>query len=135
MSRIRLLISCVTAGYLLLLVWLTFMPSADGRPPASVWMLVGFAPVGALLVLLLGSRRWWSAAGFGVLGAAWVEAAQTIWLPIYASGWDVLMGGAGVVLGVAIGYAALGLRRRSMRSHGTSRIIAQAGMREIPRAE
>jgi hypothetical protein len=134
-SRLRLLVVCVTAGYVLLLVGLTFMPAADGTAPSPVWMLVGFVPVGALLVLLLGRRRWWSAAAFGVLGAAWVEAAQTIWLPSYANGWDVLMGGAGVALGVVAGYTALELRRRSMRSHGTPRIMAQGGMREIPRAE
>lgn len=136
MSRARLLVTTAAALYFGALIGLTFVPGSAANRPSHVWPFVLFIPVGFLLVLLLGRRRWWSAIGFGVLGAAWVEAAQTIWMPVgYADAWDVMWASAGVLLGVAIGLLFLGLRRRSMRTHGVPRMIAQSGRREIPRAE
>lgn len=136
MSRVRLLVSCAFGVYTVVLVALTFAPTADGAPPSPVWMLVCFVPIGAFLTALLGRRRWWSAVGFGVLGAAWVEAGQTIWMPVgFANGLDVVWGSVGVLVGVVVGLLLLGARGRSMRSHGTPRMVAQGGRREIPRAE
>lgn len=136
MSRARLLVTTVAALYFGALIGLTFVPGSAANRPSQLWPFVLFIPVGFLLVLLLGRRRWWSAIGFGVLGAAWVEAAQTIWMPVgYADAWDVVWASAGVLLGVAAGFLFLGLRRRSMRTHGVPRMIAQSGRREIPRAE
>ena len=136
MSRARFLTRVVAALYFGALVGLTFVPGSAANRASHVWPFVLFVPVGVLLLLLLGTRRWWSAVGFGALGAAWVEAAQTIWMPVgYADAWDVVWASTGVGAGVLIAIVALQLRRRSMRSDESPSIVTQAGRREIPRAE
>lgn len=129
----RHLLSVVAAAYFLLLIVLTFSPGSEAARQSWVLPLVLFLPVGLLLTLLMGRRRWWVAAGFGMLGAAWVEAAQTIWMPDgYASIPDIICSTAGAFLGVAIGVVILTMRGKSMRSHGAPRIVPQSGNREIP---
>lgn len=136
MSRARFLTSVIAALYFGALVGLTFVPGSLANRESHLWPFVLFMPVGVLLLLLLGPRRWWSAVGFGALGAAWVEAAQTIWMPVgYADAWDVVWASAGVAAGVLVAIVALQLWRKSMRSHGAPSIVAQASGREIPRAE
>jgi len=136
MSRARSLTSVIAALYFGALVGLAFVPGSAANRASALWPFLLFVPVGILLVLLLGTRRWWSALGFGVLGAAWLEAAQTIWMPVgYADAWDVVWASAGVAIGVSGIVLGVRMQRRSMRSHGAPSIVAQAGTREIPRAE
>lgn len=136
MSRARFLTSVIAALYFGALIGLTFVPGSTANRSSPLWPFVLFVPVGVLLLLLLGTRRWWTALGFGALGAAWVEAAQTIWMPVgYADAWDVVWASAGVGTGVLLAVVAVRLRSRSMRSHGAPSMIAHAGGREIPRAE
>lgn len=136
MSRMRLAMSVIAALYFGTIVGLAFVSDSAANRPSFLWPFVLFVPVGILLLLLLGARRWWSAVGFGVLGVAWVEAAQSLWMPAgYADGWDVVWGSAGVVVGVLGTMFGVRMQRRSARSHGAPSIITQAGHREIPRAE
>lgn len=129
----RPVLSLVAVVYFATLVALTFTPGSEAARSSWLLPLVLFVPVGLLLCLILGPRRWWAAVAFGVLGAAWVEAAQTIWMPAgYASGWDLAAASAGTVVGVAAGLLAQSTRVRPASSHGPSRMVAQAGRREIP---
>lgn len=141
--RRRHLLVVVAVLYFGFIIWLTFAPQAESSPdsvPGAVswsaaWAMcfVLFIPVGLLLTLLMGRRRWWVAVGFGVLGAAWVEAAQRVWMPEgYASVDDILASSAGAIVGVAIGVLVITLKLRAVRSHGAPRIVAQGGRREIP---
>jgi hypothetical protein len=129
----RHLLSVVAAAYFGLLIVLTFWPGSEAARQSWVLPTVLFIPVGLFLTLLMGRRRWWVAAGFGMLGAAWVEAAQTIWMPDgYASVIDIVCSTAGAFVGVGIGVLVLSMRGRSMHSHGAPRIVPQSGNREIP---
>ncbi|MDH6181313.1 peptidoglycan/LPS O-acetylase OafA/YrhL [Microbacteriaceae bacterium SG_E_30_P1] len=133
MIRRRHLLVLVAFLYIGMLVGLTFVPGAtSGR---QWWWLpvVLFMPVGFLLTLMMGRRRWWVAIGFGVLGAAWVEAAQTIWMPDgSASVLDIVLSSIGAVLGVVIGVIVISARLESIRSHAVPSIVPQAGSRGIP---
>ena len=130
MMRRRHSLVIVAALYFGLLVALTFMPGSEAARRSWVLPILLFVPVGQLLALLMGRRRWWVALGFGFLGAAWIEAAQTLWMPSgYASVEDIALSSAGAALGVGLGVVALVARSRS---HGAPRIVSQAGRREIP---
>lgn len=133
MSRQKFVVSVLCALYFGSLVGLTFMPGAAEHRAAWYWPFLAFIPVGILLVLLMGRRRWWAAIAFAVLGAAWIEAAQSIWMPAgYADGFDVIWASAGAILGVVLAVLITTPIRRSMRSHDVPRIVPQAGNREIP---
>ena len=133
MTRARFLISVFTALYVGALIGLTFVPvPAEAR---ASWLLhwAAFLPVGFLLVALMGARRWWAAIAFGVLGAAWIEAAQSIWMPEgYAALADVGWCSFGAIVGVALGALTVAVADRSMRSHEPHRVVPQAVGREIP---
>lgn len=119
----------VTLGYALVLAALGFVHWEKGADCPWYWPLIAFVPAGVLLQLALGPRRWWAAVGFGVLGAAWIEAAQAIWMPLgYGRFEDAAWGAAGSAIGVAIGATVL----RLMRSHESFRLVTEAGRREIP---
>ncbi len=134
MSRARVLISVIAALYFGALIGLTFVQGSVANRMSPLWSFLLFVPVGILLVLLLGRRRWWVAIWFGVLGAAWVEAAQTIWMPVgYASAWDVVWASSGVVAGVVVVWVTPS--KGVMHSHGTPRIVTHPGSREVPEAE
>ncbi len=129
----RYILTGIAAIYFGALVGLTFVPGSG--PVRGLWFVpfTAFVPVGVLLVLLLGRRRWWAAIAFAVLGSAWIEAAQTVWMPAgYADPADVVWAAAGAVAGVAITAALTSPRLRSMRAHEPHRIVPQAGRREIP---
>jgi hypothetical protein len=129
----RFVFTTVSALYFGSLVGLAFVPGSASNRVFWLWPLLAFVPVGILLLLLVGRRRWWAAIGFGVLGAAWIEAAQSVWMPVgYAEAVDVFWAGAGVVTGVMIALAVTGPQRRSMRVHESHRIVAHSGSREIP---
>lgn len=128
MFRRRHFLSVVAALYFGMLVALTFTPGSAAARESWVLPLILFIPVGFLLTLLMGRRRWWVAVGFGMLGAAWVEAAQTIWMPPgYASALDILCSSGGAVLGVVLGVLLLTVRQKSMHSHELPRIVTHPG--------
>lgn len=133
MSARRYILTGLAAIYFGALIGLAFVPSAV--PGGAPWGLkfVAFALVGVLLVLLLGRRRWWAALAFAVLGSAWIEAAQMVWMPAgYAAMADFAWEASGALLGVAITALVLSPRLHSMRAHGSPRMLPQAGRREIP---
>lgn len=133
MSSRRYLTTGIAAVYFGALIGMTFM-TGSGSPRAWwFWPFIFFIPVGVLLIMLMGPRRWWVALGFGVLGAAWIEAAQVIWMPEgYASVIDMLWGSAGVVVGVVLALLVALTQRNSIRSHESHRMMSQSGNREIP---
>jgi hypothetical protein len=133
MSRGRFFISVITALYVGALIGLTFMPVPDEARASWLLHWAAFVPVGFLLVALMGARRWWAAIAFGVLGAAWVEAAQWIWMPEgYAALADVGWCSFGAIAGVTLGALTVAAAGRSMRSHEAHRVVPQAVHREIP---
>lgn len=129
----RYILTGVAAVYFGALVGLTFVPGSSADREFWVWPFVAFVPVGILLVLILGRRRWWAAVAFSVLGSAWMEAAQTVWMPAgYAKVSDILWASSGALAGIAVTFVLTSARVRSMRAHEPHRIVAQAGRREIP---
>lgn len=129
----RFMITFIAAIYFGALIGLTFVPGSAANRAFWLWPFAAFVPVGILLLLVLGRRRWWAAVAFAVLGSGWIEAAQSVWMPLgYAEAMDVVWSGAGATLGVGIAYLATAPRRVSMHTHESHRIVAQAGRREIP---
>ena len=129
----RLLLSFVAALYLGTLVALTFMQGPSAARAPWIWPFGAFVPVGVLLLLLLGRRRWWEALAFSVLGSAWIEAAQMIWMPEgYAKPSDVLFSSVGALFGILVAELLTSPRRRSMHAHESPRVVPQSGSREIP---
>lgn len=127
-----MVLSGIAALYFGTVIGLAFVPGSVINGQLWCWQALAFVPVGALLLLLIGRRRWWVALGFGVLGAAWLEAAQSVWMPAgYASALDVVLDSTGVLVGVLVALFATVPRARSMRTHEPHRIVAQAGSREI----
>lgn len=119
----------LTVTYLAVVVVLAFVHWQYGAECPWYLDVLFFVPVGVLLTLLFGPRRWLVAVAFGVLGAAWIEAAQAIWMPEgYGRAEDTFWGAIGVFAGVAGALIVL----RLMRSHGSFRIVTEAGHREIP---
>ena len=136
MMQRRLLLGVIAALYFFAVIGLAFVPGSPINGQIWCWQSFAFVPVGALLVLLMGRRRWWVALGFGVLGAAWLEAAQSVWMPAgYASAMDVVYDCTGVIAGVAIAWFATAPRTRpasgSLRAPEPHRVVAQARPREI----
>ena len=129
----RYIVTGVAAVYFGTLIGLTFLPGSAANRSTWFWPLIAFVPVGILLVLLLGRRRWWAAVAFAVLGSAWIEAAQSIWMPDgYSEPGDVFWSSLGAIAGVLLAVILTSPRRRSMRAHESHRIVRQAGRREIP---
>jgi hypothetical protein len=130
-SSHRVVVS-VTAAYLAVVVVLAFVEWKHGAECPWYWNLLFFLPIGMLFTLLVGPRRWIIAVAFGVLGAAWIEAAQAIWMPEgYGRVEDTLWGAVGVVSGSLVVVLAQGMAR-FMRSHASFRIMTEGGRREIP---
>ncbi|MGV8857521.1 VanZ family protein [Rhodoglobus sp.] len=102
MFRSRFVVALCAALYFAVLASLAFVnaPGANGR--YWLWPILAFIPVGAFLVCLFGRRRWWAALAFSVVAAAWLEAAQTVWMPAgYANVTDILLAALGAGLGVS----------------------------------
>lgn len=133
MTRARFLLSVFAALYIGALVGLTFVPTTPEFQQSWFIPFAAFFLLGVILLLLMGPRRWWAAIGFGVLGSAWIEAAQTIWMPVgYASLDHVLWASVGVVLGVTAALLLILSAHRAPSSHVPHRIVPQSGRREIP---
>ena len=129
----RVILLSVTVVYLTLLVVATFMPSPLPSRAQWFWPVVAFLPVGVLLLLVLGRRRWWAAVAFSVLAAVWIEAAQSAWMPVgYADIGDVAWASVGALAGVAIAAMLTAPRGRVARAHEPHRVVHQADGREIP---
>ena len=118
MARSHPILALATALYLGLIVVLTFVGGDDADPPSPWWSLLVFFVVGVLLTILSAPRRWWVALGFSLLGAAWIEAAQTVWRPPgFASLADLALGAVGSVLGVALVVTIRAVSARTERAH------------------
>ena len=123
----------VTALYLAALVCATFVPNSAASRSQWFWPVIAFLPVGVLLVLSLGRRRWWAAFGFSILAAVWIEAAQSAWMPVgYADVGDVALSSLGALAGVAIATILSVPRTGMPRAHQPHRVVTQADNREIP---
>jgi len=115
MMRRRLSLDLPASLYFGTLVGCAFLPVDWTQQPE--WAFFSFIPVGVFLLLLFGRRRWWAAIGFGALVAAWVEAAQSVWMPAgYAEGSDVAWSIVGCAIGVAATLALVRPARRTTRS-------------------
>jgi len=137
MRRRQLIVIGVAALYFSAVIGMAFVPGSALNRQFWCWQVLVFMPVGTLLLVLLGRRRWWAAIAFGMLGAAWIEAGQSVWMPAdYASAMDVVWASAGSTAGVLAAFVATSPRRvsvrASVRAHEPHRIVTQAGTREIP---
>ena len=74
-----------------------------------------FLPVGVLLVLILGPRRWWLAIGFGILLTIGIEAAQSVIPSRVSDARDLVANSAGAIIGALLGVV-LTLRPRQRRA-------------------
>lgn len=129
----RYILTGVAAVYFGALIGLAFVPGAAANRQLWIGPFIAFVPVGILLVMLLGRRRWWAAVGFAVLGSAWIEAAQSVWMPAgYAETVDVVWASLGGLAGVLLAVMLTSPRLRSMRAHESPRLVAQHSRREIP---
>jgi len=112
MTRARSVLSAVVALYLTALICLAFVPRGDTVIPSEASAAFQFALASILLVSLLGRGRWWVALGFAVLGASWIEAAQSVWMPPgYALMTDAIAGTIGATVGTLVAVAALRISR------------------------
>jgi len=112
MIRARSVLSVVVALYLIALICLAFVPRGDTVIPSGASAAFQFALASVLLVSLLGRRRWWVALGFAVLGASWIEAAQSVWMPPgYALMTDAIAGTLGATVGALVTVAVLRVSR------------------------
>ncbi|ROP65044.1 VanZ family protein [Curtobacterium sp. ZW137] len=76
-----------------------------------------FVPLGLLVVLLLGGRRWWVGAVAGLLVSTAIESGQALFLPArFASFDDVLANTSGAAIGALIGVAVLARAARHRNS-------------------
>ncbi len=133
MRRRHYILGVITALYFGVVVVCAFVPGSAINCAFWCWQILSFLPVGTLLLLVLGRRRWWAAIAFGMLGAAWLEAAQWVWMPPgYATVNDVVWGSAGATMGVFIAVIATSPYLRWAPTHELHSIVAQAGNREIP---
>ena len=129
----RVVLLSVTVVYLGLLVVATFLPNSVPSQVHWFWPVVAFLPVGVLLLLVLGRRRWWAALAFSVVAAVWIEAAESAWLPAgYADIRDVAAASLGALAGVAIATMLTAPRSRVRRAHEPHRVVLQAKTKEIP---
>lgn len=98
--------------------------------PAAEMILgvILFVPVGALLVLITGRRRWIAVIAIGALASCWLRLAEMVWMPrerIDAG--SVMPHIGGTALGVLIVVVALAVRNRSAarRSRTGVPVVAQ----------
>ncbi|CAN5157185.1 hypothetical protein BH11ACT2_BH11ACT2_12690 [soil metagenome] len=136
---------CVVAGgYFLALAVLCLTPNTvvargiSGLRRVAPWasasgteVVVGvilFVPVGLLLVLISGRRRWVAVLVIGALACFWLRLAEMVWLPVQRlTAGSVMPHLAGFALGVAIAVAALAMRGRTAArdSRASVPVIAQ----------
>lgn len=130
MRRRQYILNGIAALYFGAVIGLAFLPGSPLNRSFWCWVVLAFLPVGTLLLLLMGRRRWWAAIAFGALGAAWLEAAQSVWMPVgYADAVDVVWGSTGVAAGVLVAFVATAPRRhfvqppRRMETPAATRLV------------
>lgn len=120
MIRSRFALAISAALYFTVLASLAFViaPGGDGR--FMLWTVLAFVPIGAFLLTMFGRNRWWAALAFSVVAAAWLEAAQTVWMPAgYANIVDILLATLGAAIGIAGAATVSLMRERSAQAHGS----------------
>jgi glycopeptide antibiotics resistance protein len=153
MIRQHPLLTTATVLYLVAVGWLTLGPQPTGlvhesgifqllrlfgRHPSLAWIqyadvefaanVAMFAPIGLLLLLLLGRSRWWAAALAGPLLSLAIETAQ-LFIPGRVSDVrDLVSNSLGAVLGVVAGLvitwpAAVRRRRVERARTGEMRLV------------
>ncbi|MGV8877172.1 MAG: VanZ family protein [Rhodoglobus sp.] len=106
MFRSRLVAVLCAALYFATLASLAFVIAPGASDRSWLWIVLLFIPVGFFLVGIFGRERWWVALAFSVVAAAWLEAAQTVWMPAgYADGIDILLATLGAAVGVVTAVA------------------------------
>jgi glycopeptide antibiotics resistance protein len=146
-------ICLLTVAYLVALAILTLTPSASGKRIFSLlgrlvaglqgyermdWISYGtaefvanilvFLPLGVLLVLLVGRRRWFAVVVAGLLASCWIELAQSIWLGDRAGDpRDIASNAIGTVLGVAAALIATRSAAHRDRRIADARTASHAG--------
>lgn len=89
--------------------------STDGVEFALKVMI--FVPLGLLLVLLAGRRKWLFVVFLGVLASCWIELAQDIWIPSRtADARDVFANSAGTIIGALLALAIIAARVRRAKA-------------------
>lgn len=133
MFRSRLVVAVCAALYFAILASLAFViaPGSNGR--FWLWTALAFVPVGVFLVCMFGRSRWWAALAFSIVAAAWLEAAQTVWMPAgYADVVDILLASIGAAIGVASTVGISSWRehlRNSPRAHSDQPAVNLASPR------
>jgi hypothetical protein len=121
MFRSRLLVAVFAVLYFATLVGFAFVVTPGSNGQFWVWTTLAFIPVGAFLVCIFGRQLWGAAIIFSLVAAIWLEAAQTVWMPVgYADIFDILVAGVGAAVGVAGGVGMLWWREYSRRSENPS---------------
>ena len=141
MSRSRSVLTLACAAYLVVVGLVTLLPQSGSRlgsplyrlaeffggNPATAWLtfntlefsanIVLFIPIGLLLTLMLGRRRWWVAILAGVAFTAAIEFTQRF-LPTRVSDVrDIVANTLGAIVGTLLAIALVSLAtRRSARS-------------------
>ncbi|MGV8912378.1 MAG: VanZ family protein [Rhodoglobus sp.] len=135
MFRSRFVVAVCAALYFALLVSLAFVTAPGGNNRFWMWTTVAFIPVGAFLVCMFGRHRWWVALAFSVVAAAWLEAAQTVWMPAgYANVVDILLAGFGAAIGVAAAAGIASWFEHSRRSQASRKGRTTGNIRSRRRA-
>jgi VanZ family protein len=97
--------------------------------PATAWItfdlveflanVAMFVPFGLLVVLLVGSRRWWLAVLAGALFTGVIESVQGLFLPArVADPSDLVANTLGALIGAVIALGAQSLRASRSRTDG-----------------
>lgn len=150
MLRRHPVLSLVTLAYIAFVCWVTLDPSppdpdaggllsraleAFSKSSLTSWLTydrvefianIGmFVPIGFLLVLLLGPRRWWLVIVLGVAFTVFIESYQGLFLSQtrYSDVGDVIANSSGTVVGLLIGLpiAVAGARRARRRGRSARR--------------
>lgn len=78
-----------------------------------------FAPIGLLVVLLIGGHRWWVATLVGGTVSVAIEVGQHIFLPMrYATVDDVVANTLGAAVGALVGLVMLAVVHHRRRARG-----------------
>jgi hypothetical protein len=117
MVRSRFVVAVCAALYFAALVSFAFVVAPGNTGRFWFWTTLAFVPVGAFLVCMFGRLRWWAALAFSVVAAAWLEAAQTVWMPAgYSDAVDILLASIGSAVGVASAVGIASWRDRSRQT-------------------
>jgi hypothetical protein len=106
---------------------------ADGGWPTPdvVGSAVGvllFLPLGALVLVVSGRRRWLSVVALGLVASCWIELAQGIWLDTrFSDPHDIVCNTLGTAAGVVVAMVAWRVVEARDRSPARARSARHAG--------